>query len=296
MEDILSNLSNLSQHYQLICWIFHVYSKKCGLLQVESKLSEFKYLHPNNVNVSFLVKWMPLGNDHIAMNALCKDNVNNSSSVISWSCKWIQFIDSSTAFPFSDSEVEYELTKILESMNNAIDLFERQVIQKFLRFPSHEISGTESFISLNERLPQVKTEIRSSYSDKTSIGRSDLDILAPITSSSGMIVGPNHSMFHHSTSFPSRDARGIAPGSLPSGARFDPIDPFEEHETVSGTEYGLPGSMRIQRPRFPNTGEGSRGKDELFPPTGLDPEFSKDTCSYFPNPSRGTGGIQRPPF
>lgn len=296
VQDILQNLQNLSRQYQLIYWILNVYSEKRGLVKIDSTLSEFKYLHPNNTNVSFLVKWMPLGNDYIAMNALCRDDIHNSSSVISWSCKWTLFIDPSTTFPFPDSEIEHELTKILESMNSTIDLFETQVIQTFLKFPSHDISYTESSIPLYGKLPQIGTEIRSSHSDNVNIGKSDLDILAPITPGSGMIIGPNHPIFHHPRPFPSQDDRSIAPGSLPPGARFDPIDPFEGNETVPGTEYGLPGSMRIQRPRFSNTGEDNRGRDEILPPTGLDPEFNKGTSSCFPNLPRGTGGIRRPPF
>ena len=123
-----------------------------------------------------------------------------------------------------------------------------------------------------------------SSNNSSSIGRSDLDPFAAapgmvggypagLPSSGGMIVGPDHPMFTNPNPAASYAGIGGVPsfpgslpiGSVPPGARFDPISPFGPQHGFGNRPRGgfaAPGSRGSRRPPF----SGDPDNDAFMPP------------------------------
>eukprot|EP01147_Barroeca_monosierra_P005430 gene5430-8895_t len=86
------------------------------------------------------------------------------------------------------------------------------------------------------------------------IGRSDLDpglgmYGRPPIPGSGMYMGPNHPLFNAGPRRPDPERSGFPPGSVPPGARFDPVTPFGVGNNRRGpAAFGEPNPDHLRRP------------------------------------------------
>ncbi|EGD79741.1 hypothetical protein PTSG_10724 [Salpingoeca rosetta] len=102
------------------------------------------------------------------------------------------------------------------------------------------------------------------------IGRSDIDpnlgmYSQPTPPGHGMFMGPDHPLFQGGV--PDTDVRtGFPPGSVPPGARFDPVTPFADPRDPAGRGRGRGRGRGGGGLAF-----GEPNPDHFRPPRGFDP-------------------------
>ncbi|KAI8877015.1 hypothetical protein K501DRAFT_199160 [Backusella circina FSU 941] len=235
-----------------------------------------RYSHPQS-SLTFVIKIVKLGDKCIVLGLGIGDNKTAMLEIM------IEDFTSNSFYPF-DSETSQDplVHGFISSarLNDFIQSVKINIIQRLLpglNKPGYEESSTTTTTtssSSNTRpAPNApNTSSRERYHDPLAssplvppVGESDLNPLGGGSlripgGGDGMFVGPDHPMFGNRGGIlndPSGLFGGLEPlprGSVPPGARFDPIGPFG----------GLPRPPNARGPRPPFRGEPDN--DELMPP------------------------------
>ncbi|OLY79511.1 Silencing boundary-establishment protein FUB1-like protein [Smittium mucronatum] len=134
--------------------------------------------------------------------------------------------------------------------------------ESFANVSSHPRTGITD--PLNIMSSGFNSEPRSSF--PLEIGKSDLDPFSSFNPQGGSIVGPNHPIFqfhdNDSNDQYSGGFESIPRGSVPPGARFDPIGPFDPRPR------GPPTDPRTGRFMPQNRFSGDPDRNMFMPPGG----------------------------
>ncbi|CAO3615314.1 unnamed protein product [Mucor hiemalis] len=240
----------------------------------------FRYSHPQS-SLTFVIKIVRLGDQCIILGLGIGDNKTVILDITAAD------YTSESFYPHDLSSSDTPLVHGFISSNRFEDFlktFKLNILQKLipgLNKPGYEESSTTT--SSNTRNPATSEERRPPrYTDIHStddplfhdVGRSDLYPVRggdPLRGpgGDGMYVGPDHPIFGNrggsSLDDPSGLFGGPQPlprGSVPPGARFDPIAPFGALPGGRGRGGFGPGGLR--GPRGPHSGDPDN--DELQPP------------------------------
>jgi hypothetical protein len=241
----------------------------------------FRYSHPQS-SLTFVIKIVRLGDKCIILGLGIGDNKTATLDIVT------EDYTSESFFPFDASTSNQPLIHGFISsnrFNDFIKTYKLNILQRLipgLNKPGYEdesnSSSTTTTASTRPSNPNAATQPRNfrSTDDPTypDVGGSDLNPLGGVGSGGlrlpgsggGMFVGPNHPIFGNPGSSSLDDPSGLfggpqplPRGSVPPGARFDPIGPF-------GSLPVRPSGNRPGRrdPRGPHSGEPDN--DELQPP------------------------------
>ncbi|KAI8375298.1 PI31 proteasome regulator N-terminal-domain-containing protein [Choanephora cucurbitarum] len=242
-----------------------------------------RYSHPQS-SLTFVIKIVKLGDKCIILGLGIDDNKTHMLDFLT------EDYTSASFFPYESSSDKPLVHGFISSnrFEDFIKAFRLKIIQQLipgLQKPGYEEDNSQSNRSSNTvprpTGPPPQQSPSHSIRDRENIYEVGRDDLSPLSdqrlrmpgSGGGMFVGPSHPMFGgrggSSLDDPSGLFGGPQPlpsGSVPPGARFDPIGPF-------GGLPSRPGSgPRGGNNRFPRNFSGDPDNDEL-PPPGYDNMF-----------------------
>ncbi|KAI8332002.1 PI31 proteasome regulator N-terminal-domain-containing protein [Blakeslea trispora] len=242
----------------------------------------FRYSHPQS-SLTFVIKIVKLGDKCIILGLGIDDNKTHMLEFL------VEDYTSASFFPYESSSDRPMVHGFISSnrFEDFIKAFKLKILQQLIpglqKLGYEEEGNSQNNRNSNAIPPSRPTgqQPLSAARDRENIyevGRDDLNPLSdqrlrmPGSGGGGMFVGPNHPMFEGRGGNRLDDPSGLfggpqplPPGSVPQGARFDPIGPF-------GGLPRRPGGGNRGSNRFPHNFSGDPDNDEL-PPPGYDNMF-----------------------
>ncbi|KAI8096097.1 PI31 proteasome regulator N-terminal-domain-containing protein [Thamnidium elegans] len=238
---------------------------------------QFRYSHPQS-SLTFVIKIVRLGDKCIILGLGIGDNKTATLDITT------SDYTSESFFPYTDNSKPLAHGFISTSrFNDFVKAYKLNILQRLipgLNKPGYEDnSSTTTTTSSSDNVPNPNVERRQPrYNDPPltydpvfpDVGASDLNPLGgglrlPGGGNGGMFVGPDHPLFGNRGSSSQDDPSGLfggpqslPRGSVPPGARFDPIGPFGR------LPVRPPGPGGRGGPRGPHSGDPDN--DELQPP------------------------------